>query len=90
MYTSGSTGIFLALQYANCLGMPKGVMCTHGNCMASVGGVLKNVQLKPGDVHLSYLPLAHILAFVVENGCISVGVSVAYGVCLFESEITKL
>lgn len=61
--------------------MPKGVMCTHANCMSAIGGVLKAVNLRAGDIHLSYLPLAHILAFVVENGCICVGVSLAYGVC---------
>jgi len=67
MYTSGSTGL------------PKGVMCSHGNCMSAVGGVLTAVSLNPGDVHLSYLPLAHILAFVVENGVLANGVSIAYG-----------
>jgi long-subunit acyl-CoA synthetase (AMP-forming) len=49
--------------------------------MASVGGVLSGIHLKFGDIHLSYLPLAHILAFVVETGCLCIGVSVAYGVC---------
>eukprot|EP01126_Amoeba_proteus_P033208 TRINITY_DN3257_c0_g1_i15.p1 TRINITY_DN3257_c0_g1~~TRINITY_DN3257_c0_g1_i15.p1 ORF type:complete len:430 (-),score=83.37 TRINITY_DN3257_c0_g1_i15:357-1646(-) len=67
MYTSGSNGI------------PKGVLCTHSNCMASVGGVVKSLQLFPGDVHLSYLPLAHVFAFVVELVCLSKGVSIAYG-----------
>lgn len=55
-------------------------MCTHGNCAAAIGGILKLVTLHPGDIHLSYLPLAHILAFVVENGCVSLGVTIAYGV----------
>eukprot|EP01126_Amoeba_proteus_P005535 TRINITY_DN1186_c0_g5_i1.p1 TRINITY_DN1186_c0_g5~~TRINITY_DN1186_c0_g5_i1.p1 ORF type:complete len:612 (-),score=97.94 TRINITY_DN1186_c0_g5_i1:416-2251(-) len=67
MYTSGSTG------------MPKGVQCTHGNCMASVGGVLKVFSLYPQDVHLSYLPLAHILAFMVEVACLANGCALAYG-----------
>jgi len=67
MYTSGTTG------------MPKGVLCTHANCMAAIGAVLSMYELQPGDVHLSYLPLAHILAFVVEMGCIAAGVSVACG-----------
>lgn len=67
MYTSGSTG------------MPKGVMCTQANCCAAAAGVLRNITLRPGQVHLSYLPLAHILAFTVEVGCIASGVTVCYG-----------
>lgn len=61
--------------------MPKGVMCTHQNCMAAIGGVLAVYHLIPGDVHLSYLPLAHILAFILETGALTRGVALAYGVC---------
>jgi len=67
MYTSGSTG------------MPKGVMCTHQNCMSAVGGVLNIHKLYPTEVHLSYLPLAHILAFILETGALSCGLALAYG-----------
>eukprot|EP01126_Amoeba_proteus_P005533 TRINITY_DN1186_c0_g1_i9.p1 TRINITY_DN1186_c0_g1~~TRINITY_DN1186_c0_g1_i9.p1 ORF type:complete len:411 (-),score=96.71 TRINITY_DN1186_c0_g1_i9:110-1342(-) len=47
--------------------------------MASVGGVLKVLDLHPTDVHLSYLPLAHILAFMVEVACLANGCALAYG-----------
>ena len=54
--------------------MPKGVMIKNRNFISVISGVTKAVQLSPDDVYLSFLPLAHILAFDVEcallcNGC---------------------
>ncbi|EGG11621.1 uncharacterized protein MELLADRAFT_102462 [Melampsora larici-populina 98AG31] len=69
MYTSGSTG------------KPKGVLITHTNLIASIGGVhtLLGDFLDPKDALLAYLPLAHILEFIVELSCISMGVVMGYG-----------
>lgn len=69
MYTSGSTG------------NPKGVMLTHGNVVAAIGGVCRLLQhlLEPNDTMMAYLPLAHVLEFLVENLCIFLGVTLGYG-----------
>ena len=48
-YTSGTTGV------------PKGAMLTHANIIASAAGGSETLQdVGPTDVHVSYLPLAHI------------------------------
>ncbi|KAJ3366897.1 long-chain fatty acid-CoA ligase [Kappamyces sp. JEL0680] len=69
MYTSGSTG------------NPKGVMLTHGNILASVSASQVNVgsAIEPSDVYLAYLPLAHVLEFVVENYALLMGCGLGYG-----------
>jgi long-chain acyl-CoA synthetase len=48
IYTSGTTG------------PPKGVEITNANVMAEVGALLNDIDSKPGDRLVSYLPAAHI------------------------------
>ena len=49
-YTSGTTG------------NPKGVMTSHINMLTTIGAIeSKGVYIHENDVHLSYLPLPHVL-----------------------------
>lgn len=54
VYTSGTTG------------KPKGVMLTHGNLLAEVEGLIDRMAIDHNWSGLFFLPLAHILARVVQ------------------------
>lgn len=71
MYTSGTTS------------EPKGVLISNETVVTVVSGIkfsLKSIneELRPDDVYLSYLPLAHIFDRVVEELFISIGASIGY------------
>jgi fatty-acyl-CoA synthase len=51
-YTSGSTGD------------PKGVVLTHANLLANMRAIGEAIQLGPGDVGISWLPLYHDMGLI--------------------------
>jgi acyl carrier protein len=51
-YTSGSTG------------GPKGVILTHANLIANIRAMGEAVQVQPGDVFVSWLPLYHDMGLI--------------------------
>nr|CAB3219809.1 long-chain-fatty-acid--CoA ligase 1-like [Phallusia mammillata] len=70
-YTSGTTGL------------PKGAMLSHRNVIANFNGAFaigRTSFLKMGkdDVHISYLPLAHMMERVVAAQVYSVGASIGF------------
>jgi len=68
MYTSGTTG------------NPKGVKLTHQNLVSTVSALqlMPGVQVTCKDVHLSYLPLAHIFERQIQYAVLGAGAEVYY------------
>ncbi|CCM04102.1 uncharacterized protein FIBRA_06262 [Fibroporia radiculosa] len=68
MYTSGTTG------------PPKGAVITHANAIASLGGVYRYLghHLRQEDAFLAYLPLSHVLEWIVELCLFFIGMRFGY------------
>jgi long-chain acyl-CoA synthetase len=65
VYTSGTTG------------MPKGVMLTHGNLLATIEGGTKVIEVKHHRV-VSVLPLSHLFEQLVFYYAVSLGAPILY------------
>ena len=66
MYTSGSTGI------------PKGVVLSHNNVIATLKAYCDAVVIEDDDVFMGYLPLAHVFELLSESVCLLNGVPIGY------------
>ena len=68
VYTSGTTG------------KPKGCLISHGSLIWEVRQVVSKMEhlFTPDGSTLMFLPLAHILARVVQVGCVTRGVKIGY------------
>ncbi|RKP12653.1 hypothetical protein BJ684DRAFT_20818 [Piptocephalis cylindrospora] len=65
-YTSGTTG------------NPKGVMSTHENYISSSMSAGFTFDVKPSDVHISYLPLAHCMERCSQAMMLRMGASIGF------------
>jgi long-chain acyl-CoA synthetase len=66
IYTSGTTGL------------PKGVMLSHGNIASNCAALRSRLDLRAGDLALSFLPLSHIFERTGDYVLFAGGVSIAY------------
>ncbi len=66
IYTSGTTGD------------PKGVMLTHDNMASNLHFSTDGLNIGPGDLSISFLPLSHALARHLDYAMYANGASIAY------------
>ncbi|XP_032411338.1 long-chain-fatty-acid--CoA ligase 1-like isoform X1 [Xiphophorus hellerii] len=77
-FTSGTTG------------SPKGAMLTHGNIVSNYSSFIKLTQLRcplnSSDVHISYLPLAHMFERIVQGVMLVHGARIGF----FQGDVRRL
>ncbi|KAM3476417.1 hypothetical protein MY8738_006943 [Beauveria namnaoensis] len=65
-YTSGTTG------------PPKGVVMHQGNAVAAINGARSMGNVQANDIHISYLPLAHIYGRMIDQLALVSGAAVGF------------
>jgi long-chain acyl-CoA synthetase len=65
-YTSGTTGA------------PKGVVISHRNAVAAIAAGRTNGNVSHKDIHMSYLPLAHIYGRLIDQIALTEGAAVGF------------
>ncbi|MGH4032423.1 AMP-dependent synthetase/ligase [Actinomycetota bacterium Odt1-20B] len=78
IYTSGTTGL------------PKGCRLTHGNLGAVQASTLPLIDSRPGDATYLYLPLAHLLAQLIEVTTLIHGGAICYFGGRIENVVAEL
>ena len=77
-YTSGTTGV------------PKGALLTHGNMIAVSTAVVQYIDTIGGltneDIHMSYLPMAHVFEHFVQSAIVYYGARIGF----YQGDTTKL
>lgn len=66
IYTSGTTG------------EPKGVMLSHANLTSNAFDAVRDLDYRPNDVALSFLPLSHVYERIIDYAYLFQGISLAY------------
>lgn len=61
-------------------------MLTHGNLIANSAGCCRCVEFHADDVHISYLPLAHIYERINTITCTHRGAAIGF----FSGDVTRL
>lgn len=66
-YTSGTTG------------NPKGAILSHGNYISAIASTLvTDAGINENDVHLSYLPLPHVMERLIVHTMLFMGASIGF------------
>jgi long-chain acyl-CoA synthetase len=65
-YTSGTTGV------------PKGVVLSHANALSAVSSARSFGNITSKDVHMSYLPLAHIYGRLIDGTALAEGARIGF------------